>query len=172
MFDSDKEWAKLQRDETIMRWSITALIAFLLCLFVLTSAYVLSAPAPLPPEKKKAVTLFVPRLTMAHLVGTHSMQWSGGTWQTTFALDGSYTAGSPSDTLWTGFSMIGADGTLYVSEAITDENGVRGAECRWCVTWKKNKDNLIDATTPTGDIVGESGSEIGAFKLVRIKKPN
>ncbi len=172
MYDTDREWAKLQRDETIVRWSITILIAFLLCLFVLTSAYVLSAPAPLPLEKKKPVTLYVPRLTVAHLTGTYSMQWSGGTWETTFSRDGSYLASSAGGSTWVGPWMLDADGVLHVNEAFLDDNGVRGLECHWCVTWKKNKDNLIDATTPTGDIVGEGGSEIGAFKLVRVKKPN
>ncbi len=171
MYDTDREWAKLQRKETIMRWSITIFIAFLLCLFVLTSAVVLGAPAPRPPEKKKPVILFVPRLTMAHLVGTHSMEWCGGTWETSFGLDGAYSASS-GDSLWTGFSMIDADGVLHVSEAITDENGVRGLECNWCVVWKKNERLLIDATTPLGALIGHGGSEIGVCKLVRIKKPN
>ncbi len=72
MHDTDKEWDKLHRDEIIVRWCCTIILAILFSLPVIGCVSVIGAPAPLPRVPKEDLAP-----TKPEVVGIWTYSWSG-----------------------------------------------------------------------------------------------
>ncbi len=144
------------------------LITVLACLCHFVASCLRAAPAPLPRPGKEAGRA---RQVLARdLVGEWLLMWGGGKWKLSLSARGDYVSTAPGGSLWTGRWSLTAPGPLFVAEALLDENGCRGSEVRWCVTWERDKDGRFDLHHLTGTVLRPDGTISTAISLRREKK--
>src|SRR4051812_20954764 len=83
-----------------------------------------AAPMPLPRPARPPAT--VSQLLPRDLAGDWLLAWGGGEWRVSLSTYGDYVAVSKGGSTWTGAWFMDAAGSLYISEALLDENGMRG----------------------------------------------
>jgi len=111
---------------------------------------------PLPRPAKAPVT--VAHLLPRDLTGDWVLTWGGSEWRVSLSTYGDYIATSKGGSTWTGSWFMDGSGSLYISEALLDENGMRGGESRWSVIWERGKHGRFDTRSLSGAVVRPDGT--------------